>query len=205
MVLRPQPAQEKPEPILEPITAAFQRDQIEHALTELSVTEERSNSIHEFFGALPDPRKVGMVRHQLIDIVTMAVCAVICGADDWSGVATFAVAQEGWFKQFLSLPNGIPSHDTFNAVFNRLDAEEFQRCFSQWIAHLFEHTEGRVVAIDGKRLRRSYDKRSEKAAIHMVSAWVSENRTVLGQVKTDDKSNEITAIPKLLKLIDIKG
>ncbi len=209
MVLPPSPKQETPESlpkfIPDPVKAAIECEIIDEAIKNAVVSESYESSINDFFGSLTDPRKTGMVRHQLMDIITIAVCAVICGANDWVGVATFAKAQELWLRQFLSLPNGIPSHDTFNALFNRINAEEFQSCFSQWMAHLFEHSEGKVISIDGKRLRRSYDKNSDKAAIHMVSAWVSENRAVLGQVKTDDKSNEITAIPKLLKLLDIKG
>ncbi len=164
-----------------------------------------TTSISEHFASLTDPRKVGMVEHRLLDIVTIAVCAVICGADDWTKVHLFGKARYEWLKTFLALPHGIPSHDTFSRVFAALSAQELQRCFANWVNALVNLTEGEVIAIDGKTLRRSYDRGSNKAAIHMVSAWAQANRMVLGQVKTEAKSNEITAIPQLLKLLDIKG
>jgi predicted transposase YbfD/YdcC len=166
---------------------------------------EYQTTISEHFKTLTDPRKAGMISHKLIDIITIAVSAIICGAEDWVGVETFGKAKQNWLKQFLELPNGIPSHDTFNSVFNCLSAKELQECFANWMRSIFELTDNEVVAIDGKCLRRSYDRKSGKAAIHMVSAWAHNNRLVLGQVKTDAKSNEITAIPELLKLLDIKG
>jgi predicted transposase YbfD/YdcC len=164
-----------------------------------------ATSISEHFASLTDPRKVGMVEHRLLDIVTIAVCAVICGADDWTKVQVFGQARYEWLKTFLALPHGIPSHDTFSRVFAALSGEELQRCFTHWVNALVKLTEGEIIAIDGKTLRRSYDQGSNKAAIHMLSAWAQANRMVLGQVKTDAKSNEITAIPQLLKLLDIKG
>jgi predicted transposase YbfD/YdcC len=164
-----------------------------------------STSISVHFASLTDPRKVGMVEHRLLDIVTIAVCAVICGADDWTKVHVFGKARHEWLKTFLALPNGIPSHDTFSRVFAALSAQELQCCFANWVNALAKLTEGEVIAIDGKTLKHSYDRRSNKAAIHMVSAWAQANRMVLGQVKTEAKSNEITAIPQLLKLLDIKG
>jgi predicted transposase YbfD/YdcC len=166
---------------------------------------EYQTTISEHFKTLTDPRKAGMISHKLIDIITIAVSAIICGAEDWVGVETFGKAKQNWLKQFLELPNGIPSHDTFNSVFNCLSAKELQECFANWMRSIFQLTDNEVVAIDGKCLRRSYDRKSGKAAIHMVSAWAHNNRLVLGQVKTDAKSNEITAIPELLKLLDIKG
>jgi len=166
---------------------------------------EYKTTLSEHFKTLADPRKIGMVSHQLIDIITIAVCAIICGAEDWVGVETFGKAKQHWFSQFLELSNGIPSHDTFNSVFNCLSAKELQKCFASWMHDIFKLTDNEVVAIDGKCLRHSYDRKSGKAAIHMVSAWAHNNRLVLGQVKTDDKSNEITAIPELLKLLDIRG
>jgi predicted transposase YbfD/YdcC len=163
-------------------------------------------SVIEHFSTLPDPRvHVNKNDHKLIDIIVIAVCAVICGADHWTEIEEYGNAKKKWFATFLELPNGIPSHDTFNRVFSFINPEEFQRCFSGWIRAAAEITKGQVIAIDGKTLRRSYDKKSNKAAIHMVSAWASASRLVLGQMKTEEKSNEITAIPELLDFLDIKG
>ena len=130
---------------------------------------------------------------------------MICGADTWEDVEAFGKAKKAWFESFLELPNGIPSHDTFNRVFNRLDPQQFQSCFMKWISAANELIQGQVIAIDGKLLRRSHDKGIGKAAIDMVSAWANSNHLVLGQIKVDDKSNEITAIPQLLKALDVSG
>jgi predicted transposase YbfD/YdcC len=170
------------------------------------MSEPTTAGIIEHFTALPDPRiHLNKNEHKLIDIIVIAVCAVICAADNWTEVEQYGVAKKDWFATFLELPNGIPSHDTFNRVFSFINPEEFQRCFSGWVRAAAEITKGQVVAIDGKTLRRSYDKKSNKAAIHMVSAWASASRLVLGQVKTEEKSNEITAIPELIDFLDIKG
>jgi len=131
--------------------------------------------------------------------------AVICGADNWVAVEEFGKAKEDWFTGQLALPHGIPSHDTFGDVFAAINTEQFSECFSSWVADLAQLTEGEIIAIDGKCLRRSLDKASKKAAIHRVSAWAHHNSLVLGQVKVDDKSNEITAIPKMLSRLDIAG
>lgn len=189
-----------PNPIAEGVKADLQA----HARKALESVEV-STSISEHFGALSDPRKGGMVEHRLIDIITITVCAVICGANNWVEVELFGRRRQDWLRQFLELPHGVPSHDTFGRVFARLSAEAFQQQFAEWMQAVFERSHGEVIAIDGKRLRRSYDKASNKAAIHMVSAWAQANRVVVGQVKTDSKSNEITAIPNLLKLLDIQG
>ncbi len=157
------------------------------------------------FATLTDPRVDRTKEHLLLDIVLIAICAVVCGADGWVEVAEFGESKQEWFGRFLKLPNGIPSHDTFGRVFAALDAAEFQRCFLEWVAAVQILTAGQVIAIDGKTLRRSHDHRRGKAALHMVSAWASANRLVLGQVATDAKSNEITAIPELLRLLDLKG
>lgn len=163
-------------------------------------------SIIEHFSALPDPRAHARKNaHKLIDIIVIAVCAVICGADNWTEIAQYGVAKKDWFAAFLELPGGIPSHDTFNRVFSFINPDEFQRCFSGWIRAAIKITQGQVVAFDGKTLRRSYDKKSSRAAIHMVSAWAAANRLVIGQLKTEEKSNEIAAIPELLDLLDVKG
>ena len=143
--------------------------------------------------------------HKLLDIVVMAICAVICGADGWVEVEAFGHAKHKWLKTFLELPNGIPSHDTFGRVLGVLDPDQFQSCFLSWITAVSQVTQGQVIAIDGKTLRRSHDKALGKRAIVMVSAWATANRLVLGQVKVDDKSNEITAIPELLQALDISG
>lgn len=164
-----------------------------------------NHTIADHFAKLTDPRKFHSPPHLLLDIVTIAICAVICGADDWVAIETFGKAKEDWFRKFLRLPNGIPSHDTFGQVFAALDPAQFQQCFVSWVTTISQVILGEVVAIDGKTLRRSHDKGAGKAAIHMVSAWASQNRLVLGQVKVDDKSNEITAIPELLRVLALQG
>ncbi len=161
-------------------------------------------SLIHHFASLEDPRVLGRNRHKLIDILVIAICGVICSADDWVSIAEFGEAKEDWFREFLELPNGIPSHDTFGRTFSLLSPEAFQKSFISWVRSLTGVFEG-LVAIDGKTLRRSHDRRSGKAAIHMVSAWASENGFVLGQVKTEEKSNEITAIPELLRALSVKG
>lgn len=157
------------------------------------------------FASLQDPRVERTKDHLLLDIVLMAICAVVGGADGWVDVAEFGEAKRDWFSRFLKLPGGIPSHDTFGRVFAALDAVEFERCFLEWVQAVNVLTDGQVISVDGKTLRRSHDKRRGKAALHLVSAWASANGLVLGQVATDAKSNEITAIPELLRLLDLKG
>jgi len=162
-------------------------------------------SIELHFGNLTDPRIDRTKLHKLLDILVIAICAIIAGADNWEDVEEFGNARIEWFQTFLELPNGIPSHDTFTRVFARLDPDQFQACFMRWIAAVSEVVSGQVIAIDGKVLRRSHDKGINKAAIDMVSAWATANRLVLGQVKVDEKSNEITAIPQLLEALEISG
>jgi predicted transposase YbfD/YdcC len=166
---------------------------------------KRSPALMDHFAEVEDPRIERQKRHQLIDIMVIAICAVLCGANDWVAVETFGKAKQAWFGRFLELPHGIASHDTFGRVFALLAPEQLQACFLSWIQAVAEVTAGQVVAIDGKTLRRSYDRRSAKAAIHMVSAWATQNRLVLGQLKTEEKSNEITAIPELLNVLDVQG
>jgi len=166
---------------------------------------EKPPTILEHFSTLTDPRVPLKTRHRLIDIIVITICGTICGADNWTEIAGYAKIKRKWLEKFLELPNGIPSHDTFGRVFSLLSPEEFQRCFLSWIQSVFSVTDGQVVAIDGKTLRHSYDRANNKSAIHMVSAWASENGLTLGQVKTEEKSNEITAIPELLELLNIKG
>lgn len=155
------------------------------------------------FAELEDPRMDRTKKHSLSDILTLAICAVICGADGWVQVQEFAECKEDWFRTFLDLPNGIPSHDTFGRVFALLDPRVFEECFLKWIADLAVASQGRLIAIDGKTIRRSLDAANGKAALHMVNAWCQANHMVLGQLATEAKSNEITAIPKLLKLLDL--
>lgn len=157
------------------------------------------------FSEIQDPRMNRTKKHSLTDILAIAMCAVICGADGWVQVEEFGDCKKKWFQTFLDLPNGIPSHDTFGRVFAALDPSAFERCFMKWVADLAEVSAGRLIAIDGKTIRRSLDTANERAAIHMVSAWCRANHMVLGQLATDAKSNEITAIPELLKLLDLGG
>ena len=162
-------------------------------------------SITGHFSDLEDPRVEGRTAHRLIDIIVMAICGVICGADSWAEVETFGEAKEDWLKSFLELPNGIPSHDTFGRVFARLNPESFQVRFMEWVQNVEQITQGQVIAIDGKTVRRSHDRANGKGAIHIVSAWATQNQITLGQRKVDGKSNEITAIPELLSLLDVSG
>lgn len=162
-------------------------------------------SLSEHFAGLTDPRVEGRTDHPLVNIIVITVCAAICGAEGWVEVELFGQSKFEWLAQFLDLSNGIPSHDTLGRVFGQLDAEQFQRCFLNWVQAAVEVTQGQVIAIDGKTLRRSHHQTIGKAAIHMVSAWASGNQMVLGQLKVDEKSNEITAIPALLEMLEIAG
>jgi len=162
-------------------------------------------TLEAHFGHLTEPRVERTRAHQLLDIVIIAICAVICGADSWVEVEAFGRAKETWLRTFLALPNGIPSHDTFGRVFARLDPQEFAQGFMNWVQAVSAVTQGQVIAVDGKTVRRSYDKALGKGAIHLVSAWASANHLVLGQRKVEEKSNEITAIPALLQVLDVSG
>jgi predicted transposase YbfD/YdcC len=157
------------------------------------------------FRDMPDRRIIGKVSHKLHDILVITVCAVICGLEHWTQIEDFARANEQWFKTFLDLPNGIPSHDTLGKVFSFLDPDEFERRIQKWIHALVgSDTQGKHIAIDGKTLRKSFDTASSKVAIHMLNAYVHENHAVFGQLKVDGKTNEITAIPKLLEMLQLK-
>ncbi|HEY9895752.1 MAG TPA: ISAs1 family transposase [Candidatus Sericytochromatia bacterium] len=162
-------------------------------------------SLLTHFSSLEDPRRAATIEHQLIDIVAIAICAVVCGAESWTDLEEYGKAKQAWLETFLSLPNGIPSHDTFARVLARLEPQQMQECFLSWIRAVSQLTLGEVVAIDGKELRHSYDQATGKRAIAMVSAWASTNRLVLGQRKVDEKSNEITAIPQLLQVLALSG
>lgn len=157
------------------------------------------------FSQLPDPRIERNKAHRLIDIIVIAICGAICGADIWVAIAEFGRSKYEWLKTFLALPNGIPSHDTFGRVFARLSPEHFQDCFSRWIQSVIQQLEGEIVPIDGKTLRRSYDRASGKAALHMVNAWAVKNRLVLGQFHSDGPLDEISIIPELLRALSLKG
>ncbi len=163
------------------------------------------HTLQDAFADLTDPRMDRTKEHHLLDIVAIATCAVICGADSWVAVEEFGKAKLPWLRSFLTLPNGIPSHDTFGRVFAALDAEQFQQGFLQWVRAVWPTGAGDVVAVDGKTLRGSHDRGIGKAAIHIVSAWAGQARLVLAQRKVDDKSNEITAIPEVLQVLDLEG
>jgi predicted transposase YbfD/YdcC len=162
-------------------------------------------TIQEHFESLTDPRINRQKRHHLIDIITVTICAALSGAEAWTHIEEFGKTNEDWLRTFLELPNGIPSHDTFGRFFSLLDPDIFQKAFLQWVQSVNDIFKGQVVSIDGKNLRRSHDKSNDKSSIYMVSAWANANKLVLGQVKTDEKSNEITAIPKLLRALEIEG
>jgi predicted transposase YbfD/YdcC len=161
-------------------------------------------SLFDSLGEVPDPRRERTKLHQLVDILVIAVCATICAAETWEEIEEFGRAKESWFKKFLALPHGIASHDTFRRVFLLIDPQKFQEAFVVWVRGVAQMTEGEVVAIDGKQVRGART-RDGKEGLRMVSAWACEQRLVLGQLKTAEKSNEITAIPLLLELLELKG
>jgi predicted transposase YbfD/YdcC len=167
--------------------------------------EKPTGKIETHIGKIRDPRIGNAKRHKLIDIFTIAICAVICGADNWSDIELFGKNKRAWLKKFLELPNGIPSHDTFGRVFALIDPNEFRRRFIEWVQAIYELTQGQVIAIDGKQLRGSKDKANGREAINLVSAWASANQLVLGQMKVSEGSNEIKAIPQLLQMLDLNG
>jgi predicted transposase YbfD/YdcC len=160
---------------------------------------EKANSLQAYFEELSDPRMEAKCDHLLLDIVSLSICATIAGSNDWQAIETFGKSKEKWLRQWLELPNGIPSHDTIERVFQKLDPEEFETCFIAWAGNMFKQMPDQVVAIDGKTLRGTAEK------LHLVSAWASESGISLGHAKVDSKSNEITAIPELLKVLMLKG
>jgi predicted transposase YbfD/YdcC len=169
------------------------------------MTADQDLSLAHHFADLTDPRIDRSRLHELLDIVAIAICAVTAGAETWDDIEDFGQAKQAWLRTFLALPNGIPSHDTVRRLFERLDPGEFQRRFLSWIEALHEASERQVVAIDGKTLRRSFDRAKGQSALHLVHAWATANHLLLGQIAVDEKSNEITAIPKLLKVLEISG
>lgn len=164
-----------------------------------------ATSIHVFFGEVPDPRIDRTRKHNLLDVLTLVLCGVVCGVDSCSEIEEFGNLRIDFFKQFLELPHGIPSHDTIGRIMGALDPGELSRSFTAWVAWLSDDLAGEVINIDGKTARGSFDRVKGKTAVHLVSAWASEAGLSLGQVAVDDKSNEITAIPKLLKMLNIRG
>lgn len=162
--------------------------------------------IAHHFDRLKDPRiATDNKRHKLLDIVVITILSVLSGAEGWADIFGWADANKKWLATFLALPNGLPSRDCIRRVVSRIDPDEFQKCFGAWMASVCEATDSEIIAIDGKTLRRSFDRRSGKRALHMVSAWATKNHVLLGQQAVDQKSNEITAIPKLLELLDLTG
>ena len=172
---------------------------------EVAMPKKPLEAIEEHFSKVTDPRKDRTKDHKLIDIIAIAICAVICGAEGWVDIELYGKSKQSWLSTFLELPNGIPSHDTFGRVFSLIDAQQFQLAFYEWVWAVNEIIPGQIINLDGKCLRGSNDKRLGKRAIYMVSAWASENEIVLGQRKVDEKSNEITAIPELLKMLALSG
>ena len=170
-----------------------------------TLSENPVDSIVVHFDRIDDPRSDHGKRHQLLDIMAIAIMAVVCGADDWVAVETFGQAKSVWLHTFLELPFGIPSQYTFRRVFAQLDPEQFRDCFMGWVNAMYKLAKRQVIAIDGKTLRRSHDRFLGREAIQMVSAWAQEDRLVLGQTKVKEGSNEITAIPELLKMLELAG
>ncbi|QBQ56410.1 ISAs1 family transposase [Nitrosococcus wardiae] len=159
----------------------------------------------EQFSDLEDPRCAGKIEHQLIDILVIAICGLIACAENWEDIALYGCSKLSWLRQFLALPNGIPSHDTFRRVFMLIDPQAFEACFTAWVGTVATPGEREVVAIDGKTVRRSFDRGREQSPLHLVSAWASEQGVVLGQHCVDEKSNEITAIPELLESLALEN
>ena len=157
------------------------------------------------FSVLPDPRVDRTKKHLLMDVLFIAICTIICGGEGFTDMEAFGVAKKDWLGRFLELPYGIPSHDTFRAVISRIDPDCFAECFTRWTATIHELTGGEVIALDGKTIRHSFDRATGQGPLHIVSAWATGSGVALGQIRVDEKSNEITAIPKLLELLDVSG
>lgn len=181
------------------------KNRVKLAIRGEAMPKKPLEAIEEHFGKIIDPRKDRTRDHKLIDIIAIAICAVICGAEGWTDSELFGKSKQHWLTTFLELPNGIPSHDRFGRVFSLIDAQQFQLVFYEWVWAVNDIIQGQIINIDGKCLRGSDDNQLGKRAIYMVSAWAVENEIVLGQRKVDEKSNEITAIPELLKILSIAG
>jgi predicted transposase YbfD/YdcC len=177
----------------------------ERKLTEVADIGCIQKSLVQHFQEIKDPRVERTKKHQLTDILVIAILAVIAGAQGWEDMENYGISKKQWLEKFLALPHGIPSDDTFRRVFEFINPEELNRCFLQWVETLVTKMGGEIIPIDGKTIRGSYDRNQGKSALHIISAWSTEQRLVLGQMKVEDKSNEITAIPALLELLDITG
>jgi Transposase DDE domain. len=162
-------------------------------------------SFFKHFIIIYDPREDGKVWHKLIDVLFIGIVATLCGFNEWEDMEIWAIKREEWLRKYIELPNGIPSDSTIRRVFDFIDPKQFEKCFAEWMKEIVQVSKGAVVAIDGKTMRGTADESAGKKAIHIVNAWCSENKMILGQVKTDDKSNEITAVPELLDILFIKG
>jgi predicted transposase YbfD/YdcC len=165
---------------------------------------QATEGLLRFFRGIQDPRAAN-AWHPLEGLLAVAILAVLCGAESWAAVEAWGRGNLEWLSTFLELPHGVPSHDTFDRVFARIDPLAFERCFTDWTTALVNHCKGLFVAVDGKTLRRSFKRAWSKTPVHLVSAFVSKNQVVLGQLATDSKSNEITAIPRLLAMMDLAG
>lgn len=176
-------------------------------MTEISSTSEPTpvNTLERHFCNLKDPRAQQSIKHNLMDILLITICAVICGADDWYAIEAYGHSKLDWLKNFLELPHGIPRHDTFSRLFARLNPEQLQSSFISWVQEIHPLKQGELLNIDGKTLRGAKERGHSKSLIHLVSVWSSDYHLVLGQSKVQEKSNEITAIPELLQLLLIKG
>jgi predicted transposase YbfD/YdcC len=169
------------------------------------MSQETPGTVIDVFSVIEDSRDERKRRHLLIDAIVISIAAVLCGADGWTEIEAFAKAKEGWFRRFLKLPFGIPSHDTLGRLFAVLSPEVFEACFREWVASVREVSGEDIIAIDGKSLRRSHSRKKGLGPLHMVSAWSATNGLVLAQQATEAKSNEITAIPKILEVLELKG
>lgn len=167
--------------------------------------ETKRTDLLSHFQELEDPRREQCLKHALSDILVIAVCAVICGADSWAEMEAFGLERQDWLKTFLKLENGIPSHDTFGRVFSLINPKQFQDCFLRWTRSLTQQLPGEIISLDGKTSRRSHQRKSGKKPLHLVSAWAQKNHMILAQVQTEEQSNEITALPELLALLDVRG
>ena len=161
-------------------------------------------SLANGFMVVHDPRIDRAKKHNLVDIIMITLCAIMCGMDGWEEIEVFAEKREEWFKKFLELPNGIPSHDTMHRVFSRINPKELNNVLVKWTGSLNKSVAGKVVAIDGKTLRHSFDAATNKSALHVVSAWVEENELVLGQVAVEGRGHESAQISELLRLLELK-